>query len=81
MQEILDACSSLPDMAFEAGDLLIREGGAAGRLFVLVSGEVAVLKGETEVARIATPPTRLWRCIPRGSWRSGCMRRRPISRT
>ena len=55
MQEILDACSSLPDVAFEAGDLLIREGGAAGRLFVLVSGEVAVLKGETEVARIATP--------------------------
>ena len=55
MQEILDACSELPEVALDAGAVLIPEGGSGGRLYVLVSGEVAVFKGETEVARVATP--------------------------
>ena len=55
MQEILDVCSSLPEVAFAAGDTLIAEGGPGGALFVLVAGELVVLKGETEVARVAQP--------------------------
>jgi CRP-like cAMP-binding protein len=55
MPDILDACSDLPEVDFATGDLLIREGGAPGRLYVLISGEVLVLKGETEIARIAAP--------------------------
>ena len=55
MQDILDICSSLPEVVFAAGDELIREGGRAGRLYVLTAGEVVVLKGETEVARISEP--------------------------
>jgi CRP-like cAMP-binding protein len=55
MQEILDACSGLPEAHFEAGDWLIREGGPGGDFFVLISGEVVVLKGETEIARVADP--------------------------
>ena len=55
MQDILDACAGLPEAQFAHGDLLIAEGDPAGRLFVLISGEVVVLKGETEVARISDP--------------------------
>lgn len=55
MTEILDACSDLPEARFAPGETLLREGDAGGRLYVLLSGEVAVLKGETEVARVATP--------------------------
>lgn len=55
MQEILDACSGLPEAQFATGERLIEEGGAAGRLYVLISGEVIVLKGETEVARVSSP--------------------------
>ena len=55
MQEILEAVASLPEVSFAADDLLIEEGAPGGNLFVLVAGEVAVLKGETEVARVSTP--------------------------
>ena len=55
MHEILDACAGLPEAEFAADDWLMREGGTSGRLYVLISGEVVVLKGETEVARIADP--------------------------
>ena len=55
MPDILDACSGLPEVQFGADDWLILEGGPAGKFFVLVSGEVVVLKGDTEVARIGEP--------------------------
>jgi CRP/FNR family transcriptional regulator, cyclic AMP receptor protein len=53
MPDILDACSGLPEVRFAAGDLLIEEGSPGGTLYVLISGEVVVLKGEVEVARIS----------------------------
>ncbi|MFO1142714.1 MAG: cyclic nucleotide-binding domain-containing protein [Amaricoccus sp.] len=55
MTAILDLCAGLPEVGFAPGEALIDEGGDAGRLFFLVSGEVTVLKGQTEVARIAEP--------------------------
>jgi CRP-like cAMP-binding protein len=55
MHEILNACSGLPEVQFAPGDWLIREGEAPGNLYLLISGEVVVLKGETEIARIAFP--------------------------
>ena len=55
MQEILKAVASLPEVSFAADDLLIEEGAPAGNLFVLVAGEVVVLKGQTEMARVSTP--------------------------
>ena len=55
MHEFLDACSDLPEAHFATDDWLIREGSPGGKLFVLISGEVVVLKGETEVARISDP--------------------------
>jgi CRP-like cAMP-binding protein len=55
MQEILDACSGLPEVRFATDDCLLREGDPGGRLYVLISGEGVVLKGETEVARVSDP--------------------------
>lgn len=55
MSEILDACSDLPLVHFAPGETLLTEGGTDGRLYVLISGEVVVLKGETEVARVSSP--------------------------
>ncbi len=55
MQEILEICAGLPEVRFAADDWLIREAAPAGKLFVLISGEVVVMKGETEVARISDP--------------------------
>ena len=55
MQEILEACSGLPEAHFATDDCLIEEGNPGGNLYVLISGEVVVLKGETEVARISDP--------------------------
>ncbi|MFO1210152.1 MAG: cyclic nucleotide-binding domain-containing protein [Amaricoccus sp.] len=55
MSAILDLCAGLPEVGFASGDVLIDEGGRTGRLFFLVSGEVTVLKGETEVARVSEP--------------------------
>lgn len=55
MQDLLDACTDLPEVTFADGDWLIREDAPPGTLFVLLSGEVVVLKGDTEVARTAEP--------------------------
>ena len=55
MQEILDACSGLPEARFATDDCLVQEGDPGGTLYVLISGEVVVLKGETEVARVSDP--------------------------
>lgn len=44
-----------PAKVFAEGSYLIREGGRPGSLFVLESGEVEVLRGDTVVATIAEP--------------------------
>lgn len=55
MQDLLDACSGLPEARFADGDWLIREGSRTDSLYILISGEVIVLKGETEIVRVAEP--------------------------
>jgi CRP-like cAMP-binding protein len=45
----------LPLRTFEAGAVLLDEGPATGRIYVLASGEVEIAKGETSVARIVEP--------------------------
>ncbi|HET7716478.1 MAG TPA: cyclic nucleotide-binding domain-containing protein [Bauldia sp.] len=53
MVSILDHCTDAPIKRFDAGDVLIEEGRWSGRLFVLVEGEVEVVRGGTSVAVIA----------------------------
>ena len=45
----------LPEIEFAAGDAVVREGGATGSIWVLVSGALRVLKGNTEVNTITNP--------------------------
>lgn len=55
MTDALAACAGLPVVTFAPDEALLTEGGAGGRLYVLVEGEVRVTRGGTEVARIHTP--------------------------
>ena len=45
----------LPEVAFDPGDVLIREGDAGGGIWVLMSGKLRVRKGGTPVNTIAEP--------------------------
>ena len=45
----------LPEVEFAAGDVVVREGGPSGSIWVLVSGALRVRKGATEVNTITTP--------------------------
>ncbi len=55
MHPVIAECSHLPDTLVEPGTVLIREGEKKGEIFVLVDGEVSVLKGDVRVARIRAP--------------------------
>jgi CRP-like cAMP-binding protein len=49
MHSLLSFCQGLPQQRFEAEEILIVEGGTDRRLYVLIDGEVAVLKWQTLV--------------------------------
>ncbi len=55
MSSILDLCRSLPVRAFEPGADLLCEGKSAGLLYVLIEGEVEILKGDFRVTVISDP--------------------------
>lgn len=52
---ILDYCSDVPLESYESGAILLHEGERSGRLFVLVEGDIEVLRGGTPVAAVAEP--------------------------
>ena len=55
MREILDYCTGGVARAVSAGTLLIDEGSKTGHLFVLIEGQLEVIKGDTVVASVAEP--------------------------
>ncbi|MDQ1256982.1 MAG: family transcriptional regulator, cyclic receptor protein [Candidatus Hydrogenedentes bacterium] len=55
MVNILDHCTDAPIERYEPGAVLIDEGRWSGHLFVLVEGEVEVLRGGTTVATVSDP--------------------------
>ena len=55
MRAILDYCAGGPQRELSAGELVISEGGRTGRLYVLVDGQLEVVKGDTVVATVAEP--------------------------
>jgi CRP-like cAMP-binding protein len=55
MGNILDHCGDAPIERFDVGAILIDEGGWSGRLYVLIDGEVEVVRGGTSVAVIGEP--------------------------
>lgn len=55
MGSILDKCDGVPLQTLEAGTVLLSEDETSGRLHVLASGAVEVLRGDTQVALVQEP--------------------------
>ena len=55
MRTILSFCQGLPETSFGPGDVLLAEGGREGLLYLLIEGEVEVLKGDYQVNTISEP--------------------------
>ncbi|MEI7996751.1 MAG: cyclic nucleotide-binding domain-containing protein [Methylococcaceae bacterium] len=49
MRTVLSFCHELPERLFGPGEVLLEENGRDGILYVLIEGEVEVLKGKTQV--------------------------------
>ena len=55
MPDILDYCTGRRIETFPAGTVLIREGSDEHRLFVLVEGQVEILRKDTQVSYVDEP--------------------------
>ncbi|HVJ44797.1 MAG TPA: cyclic nucleotide-binding domain-containing protein [Luteolibacter sp.] len=55
MQEILDQCQGLEEVTFAAGDVILPEGETTGRLYILISGALEVIKGESPITVLTEP--------------------------
>ena len=55
MPDILEYCKGRKAETFPSGAVLISEGGNERKLFVLISGQVEVLRGETQVSYVEEP--------------------------
>lgn len=55
MSDMLARTAALPEIAFGPGEVVIREGGSAGALWILVSGALKVTKGGVVVNSITRP--------------------------
>ncbi len=51
----LDGLSTLPVETYQAGDVILRKGQMAGRVFILKQGAVEVLDGEQRIALASEP--------------------------
>jgi CRP/FNR family transcriptional regulator, cyclic AMP receptor protein len=55
MREVLEYCIGGTRRNVSPGDLIVREGGRTGHLYVLIEGRLEVVKGDTVVASITEP--------------------------
>jgi CRP/FNR family cyclic AMP-dependent transcriptional regulator len=55
MPDILDYCKGRTAKSFASGEVLIAEGGLERKLFVLIEGQVEVLRRDTQVSYIDEP--------------------------
>jgi CRP-like cAMP-binding protein len=54
-QALLASCEGLPIETFAAGAVLLPEGPNLGRMFILRSGEVEVVRGDTQISEQTEP--------------------------
>src|SRR5215469_9546123 len=47
--------AALPVVTYQAGETVIAEGSRTGRLLILSKGAVAIVKGDTEITKVAEP--------------------------
>jgi len=55
MTSILKFCQSLPTARFAPGDVLLAEGDRSGKLYLLIDGEVEILKGDYQINTVSDP--------------------------
>ncbi len=55
MPTIQESLAALPLATYRAGETVLAEGTKTGRLWILKSGAVSVVKGDTEIAKVAEP--------------------------
>jgi CRP/FNR family cyclic AMP-dependent transcriptional regulator len=55
LHAVLEYCHGLPEERHKAGDVLISEGPATGRMFILKHGAIEILRGDTTVAAVDEP--------------------------
>lgn len=55
MQQMLALSAHLPEVRYAPGDVIVREGDRTGGVWILVSGVLAVRKGDIPVNTITTP--------------------------
>jgi len=55
MPDILEYCKGRKSQTFKSGEVLIQEGGTDHKLFVLIEGQVEVLRSDTQVSYIEEP--------------------------
>ena len=55
MNPILELCNSLPLRVFEPGTPLLAEGRKSGLLYVLLDGEVDIVKGDFQINIVSDP--------------------------
>jgi len=53
MRTILSFCQELPEKTFGPGEVLLAEGEKEGLLYILIEGEVEVLKGDFQIVTIS----------------------------
>ena len=55
MADILDYCEGMEEVTFEPGATLIKEGVPTRKLYVLIEGEVDVIRRDQQVTHIDEP--------------------------
>ncbi len=55
MHDMLLLSTHLPEVSFATGEIVIPEGGAAGPIWILVSGSLKVSKGSVQVNAVTEP--------------------------
>lgn len=55
MRTILSFCEKLPEKSFGPGEVLLAEGGDDRILYILIEGEVEILKGDLQINTVSEP--------------------------
>ena len=55
MADILDYCEGLKQVSFKSGQVMLPEGERLGRLYVLISGQVEIVREKTPVTLVDEP--------------------------
>lgn len=55
MADILDYCAGQPVVHFESGETIIPEGARLGKLFILIEGQIEVIRKDTQVSYVDEP--------------------------